>query len=221
MPFPSLQQKYIWVGKLRFSHWLMAVTVTGLLLTGWLQQHVVQYFQIALDYHYILAYGLTLALTLRIYLLFSSPASASNWRDFMPGKHRLQQAVAMLRFYVSFGRTPLPHWYAHSPLWAPIYLFIFLLLLIQVVSGFLISAGHHTIYINLYSLHQSTSSTIAVISLLHVISVFLHDLKAGTSDVSAMIHGYRTFKIEKPDISTTVQTVSLNKLKQDGSNERT
>jgi len=192
----------------------MAIAVVGLLVTGWLQQHVIQYFQIALDYHYIFAYALTLALGLRLYLLVSTPASAANWRDLVPNRHRMKQAMAMLRFYVSFGRTPLPHWYAHSPLWAPIYLFIFLLLLIQILSGFLIGAGHHTLFINLYTLHQNVSTSIAIFILLHITSVFLHDLKAGTSDISAMIHGYRIFKIEKPDITTTVQTVSLDKLKQ-------
>ena len=190
------------------------IAVIGLLVTGWLLQHVVQYFQIALDYHYILAYALTLALGLRLYLLVSSPASAANWRDLIPNRHRTKQSIAMLRFYVSFGRTPLPHWYAHSPLWAPVYLFIFLLLLIQILSGFLIGAGHHTLYINLYTLHHNTATTIAVFTLFHIVSIFLHDLKAGNSDVSAMIHGYRTFKIEKPDITTTVHTVSLDKFKQ-------
>ncbi len=211
---PNLQQRFIWAGKLRFSHWLTAIAVVGLLLTGWLQQHVVLYFQIALDYHYILAYALTLALGIRLYLLFSSPASAANWRDLLLNRQRLKQAIAMLRFYVSFGRTPLPHWYAHSPLWAPIYLFIFILLLLQIISGFLIGAGHHTLFINLYTLHNKTATAIAIFTLFHVISVFLHDLKAGTCDVSAMIHGYRTFNIEKPDISSVVHTVSLDKLKQ-------
>lgn len=191
----------------------MAIAVIGLLVTGWLQQHVVQYFQIALDYHYILAYALTLTLGLRLYLLVSTPASAANWRDLVPNRNRMKQAMAMLRFYVSFGRTPLPHWYAHSPLWAPVYLFIFILLLIQILSGFLIGAGHHTLIINLYMLHHNVSTGIAIFTLLHIISVFLHDLKAGTSDVSAMIHGYRIFKIEKPNITTVVQTVSLDKLK--------
>ena len=197
----------------------MTISVTGLLITGWLQQHVLQYFQVALDYHYILAYALTLAVALRLYLLFSSPASASNWRDLIPDRHRLKQAFAMARFYISFGRTPLSHWYAHSPLWAPVYLFLFVLLLIQIVSGFLIAAGHHTLLVNLYTVHQANSTVIAVIILLHIVSVFLHDLKAGSSDVSAMIHGYRLFRIEKPDITTTVQTVSMDQLKPTNSDQ--
>jgi Ni,Fe-hydrogenase I cytochrome b subunit len=212
--FQNLQRKYIWPGRLRLGHWLIAIAVFGLLLTGWLLQNVLQYFQIALDYHYILAYALSIALGLRLFLLVSSPASAAGWNDLLPNRHSLHKALAMLRFYFSFGRTPLPHWYAHSPLWAPFYLLLFFLLLIQIVSGFLIGAGQHTLLINLYTLHNFTSTLIAVFTATHIISVFLHDLKAGTSDISGMIHGYRIFTIEKPELSGTIQTVSLDKLKQ-------
>ena len=213
MNFQNLQRKYIWPGRLRLGHWLMSIAVIGLLLTGWLLQNVLPYFQLALDYHYILAYVLSFALGLRLFLLVSSPASAAGWHDLVPNKDSLYKALAMLRFYVSFGRTPLPHWYAHSPLWAPIYLILFFLLLIQIVSGFLIGTGQHTLLINLYTLHNFTSTLIAVFTTAHIISVFLHDLKAGTSDISGMIHGYRIFTIEKPELPGHIQTVSLDKLK--------
>ena len=214
MNFQNLQRKYIWPGRLRLSHTLMSIAVIGLLLTGWLLQNVLPYFQIALDYHYILAYVLSFALGLRIFLLMSSPASATGWHDLVPNKDSLYKALAMLRFYVSFGRTPLPHWYAHSPLWAPIYLLLFFLLLIQIMSGFLIGAGQHTLLINLYTLHNFISTLILVFTATHIISVFLYDLKAGTSDISGMIHGYRIFIIEKPELPGTPQTVSLDKLNQ-------
>lgn len=214
MNFQTLQRKYIWPGHLRLGHWVMVIAVIGLLVTGWLLQNVAHYFQIALDYHYTLAYALTFALGLRLFLLASSPASAAGWYDLVPSRQSLHKALAMLRFYVSFGRTSLPHWYAHSPLWAPIYLLLFFLMLIQIVSGFLIGAGQHTLLINLYTLHNFTSALIAVFTAAHIISVFLHDLKAGTSDISGMIHGYRIFTIEKPELPGTMQTVSLDKLKQ-------
>lgn len=199
---------------LRFSHWVMAVAVIGLLVTGWLLQQVIQFFEIALDIHYILAYALAFALGLRIYLLLSSPGSASGWHDLMPDKHSLKKALAMLRFYVSFGRTPLPRWYAHSPLWAPLYLLLFFLLLLQIISGFLIGSGQHSLPVNLHGLHELNSSIIALFTATHIISVFLHDLKSGSSDISGMIHGYRIFNIEKPEFPGTIQTVSLDKLKQ-------
>jgi Ni/Fe-hydrogenase 1 B-type cytochrome subunit len=212
--FQTLQRKYIWPGHLRLVHWIMALTVIGLIITGWLQQHVIQYFQISLDYHYILAYALTFALGLRLVLLISSPDSATGWHDLVPDRHSLKKTLTMLRFYVSFGRTPLPRWYAHSPLWAPLYLLVFFLLLIQIISGFLIGAGQHTLLVNLYTLHNFNSTFIAVFTAAHIISVFLHDLKAGSSDISGMIHGYRIFNIEKPELPETTHKVSLDKLKQ-------
>lgn len=214
MNFPTLQQKYIWSGLLRLSHWIMALAVIGLLITGWLQQHVIQYLQIALDYHYILAYALTFALGLRLVLLVSASGSAASWHDLVPDRDSLKKALAMLRFYVSFGRTPLPRWYAHSPLWAPLYLLLFFLLLLQIISGFLIGSGQHTLLVNLHRLHDLNSSIIAVFTVAHIISVFMHDLKAGSSDISGMIHGYRIFNIEKPELPATIHTVSLDKLKQ-------
>jgi len=178
----------------------MALAIIGLLITGWLQQHVIQYFQIALDYHYIVAYALTFALGLRLVLLVSASGSATSWHDLVPDRDSFKKSLAMLRFYVSFGRTRLPRWYAHSPL--------------QIISGILIGSGQHTLLVNLHRLHDLNSSIIAVFSVTHIISVFLHDLKAGSSDISGMIHGYRIFNIEKPESPATIHTVSLDKLKQ-------
>jgi len=211
---PTLQRKYIWPGALRLGHWIMAIASIGLLLTGWLQQHVIQFFEIALDYHYILAYTLCFAMGLRLYLLVSSRPSAASWHDLVPDKQQLKNALTMLRFYVSFGRTPLPTWYAHNPLWAPIYLVLFFVLLLQIITGFLIGAGQHTLVVNLYSLHKLNTTIIAIFTTTHIISVFLHDLKSGSSDISGIIHGYRIFCIEKPEISPTIHTVSLDKQKQ-------
>ena len=193
----------------------MVIAVIGLLGSGWLLQNVRQYFQITLDYHYILAYVLSFVLGLRLYLLTSSPASAASWHDLVPTRLGFEKALAMLRFYVSFGRTPLPRWYAHSPLWAPIYLLLFFILLLQIITGFLLGAGQYTLLVNLSTLHNVTSIIIASFTAVHIISVFLHDLKAVSSDISGMIHGYRIFTIEKPELPPTIQTLSIDKLKQD------
>ncbi len=214
MNLQSLQRKYIWPGPLRLGHWIMVIAVTGLLASGWLMQNVAHIFQAALDYHYIFAYALCFALGLRLYLLVSSSPSAASWHDLIPRAQDLKKALAMLRFYVSLGRTPLPHWYAHSPLWAPIYLLLLFILLLQIITGFLIAAGHHDLLVNLYSLHDSGATFIAFFTITHIVAVFLHDLKAGSSDISGMIHGYRIFALEKPELPPTAHTVSLDRLKQ-------
>jgi Ni/Fe-hydrogenase 1 B-type cytochrome subunit len=209
-----LKRIYIWPTSLRLVHWIMAFAVCGLLITGWLQNHSATYFLIALDYHYLLAYLLLFALGMRLYILFSSPRSASGWQDLLPSRNMLPNIGAVLRFYVSFGRTPLPNWYAHNPFWAPIYLMLFFLLLLQAISGFLISAGHHTLIVNLYVLHNQIASVVGWFVLLHVLSVVALDLKGGLSDISAMIHGYRIFQIEKPKPDQIVHSVPLESFKQ-------
>lgn len=192
----------------------MVIAVIGLLVTGWLLQNVAHYFQVALDYHYLLAYALCVGLAIRLYLLLGSSPSAASWHDLVPDRQNLVKVIAILRFYVSLGRTPLPHWYAHNPFWAPIYLLVFLILLLQIITGFLIASGQHTLLINLYTLHNVNTTILAAFTILHIISVFVHDLKSGSSDISAMIHGYRIFTLEKPELPPTIQTVSLDKLKQ-------
>ncbi len=218
MNFQSLQRKYIWPGPLRLGHWIMAITVTGLLASGWLMQNVAHIFQAALDFHYIFAYVLCFALGLRLYLLIGASPSAASWHDLVPRTQDLNKALAMLRFYVSLGRTPLPHWYAHSPLWAPIYLLLLFILLLQILTGFLIGTEHHVILVNLYSLHHIGATFIAFFTITHIVTVFLHDLEAGSSDISGMIHGYRIFTLEKPELPPTSHSVSLDKLKQDKPN---
>lgn len=209
-----LKRTLIWPASLRLSHWLMAFAVCGLLLTGWVLSHIAAYYQVALDYHFLLGYLLVFALVIRLYPLFASPRSAAGWRDLVPGRSTLPAMGAMLRFYVSFGRTPLPHWYAHNPLWAPLYLLLFVLLFLLAVSGFLMGAGHHTLLINLYGLHEHVAGFVGWFTLLHILTVVAQDLKGGLSDISAMIHGYRTFRIEKPEPEPGVHTVSLDSLRR-------
>lgn len=208
-----LKRTFIWPASLRLAHWLMALAVCGLLLTGWVLSHIAAYFQIALDYHYLLAYLLVFALVMRLYPLFTRPRSAAGWRDLLPGRNTFPAMAAMLRFYVSFGRTPLPGWYAHNPLWAPLYLLLFAVLALLALSGFLMGAGHHTVLVNLYRLHEVLASFVGWFIVLHVLTVVAQDLKGGLSDISAMIHGYRIFLIEKPQPDPNIHTVSLDSLK--------
>ncbi|MCG6887687.1 MAG: cytochrome b/b6 domain-containing protein [Proteobacteria bacterium] len=209
-----LKRTLIWTKSLRLAHWVMTFSVCGLLITGWFQTHVVSFFQLALDYHYILAYLLLFSLGIRLYSLFANPRSAAGWHDLLPSRSSLPGIGAMLRFYVSFGRTPLPQWYAHNPLWAPLYLLLFFLLLLQVISGFLIGAGHHTLIVNLYTLHDNVATLVGWFIFLHVLTVVAQELKGGLSDISAMIHGYRIFIIEKPEPDQAARKVSLDSIKQ-------
>ena len=132
-PPAPLQRTYVWPAPLRLSHWLMAASSSGLWLSGWLLQHVPALHLESRDAHLFLAWLLMPALALRLVLLFTGRGSAAGWRDLLPT--RWQGVRDTLRFYVTLGQLPLPRWYAHNPLWAPLYLLLFLVLLGQIGSG--------------------------------------------------------------------------------------
>lgn len=205
-----LQRTYVWSAPLRLSHWLLAVSLTGLWLSGWLMQHAPGLHLASRDAHLMLAWLLIPALALRLVLLFTGKGSAAGWRDLLP---RWQGLRDTLRFYVTLGQLPLPRWYAHNPLWAPLYLLLFLVLLAQIGSGILLwqdrfPGGHDPM-----TLHAPLATAIGGFLILHVLAVLVHDWRSGNSDVSAMLHGYRIFRIEKPAIPGE-QVISLAGLRR-------
>ena len=107
-------------------------------------------------------------------------------------------------------------WYAHNPLWAPVYLLVLIILVVQTLTGLLMET--HTVMWGFYlpSVHDVWSTVILVFACLHVIAVVLHDAKGTAADVSAMINGHRIFIVENTDTMPTqnVQTISLDQIRK-------
>jgi len=68
--------------------------------------------------------------------------------------------------------------------------------------------------VNLYTLHDNVATLVGWFIFLHVLTVVAQELKGGLSDISAMIHGYRIFIIEKPEPDQAARKVSLDSIKQ-------
>jgi len=103
----------VWSSWLRLSHWVIAGGVIFQIVSAWALAH---------DAGQIIS----MALFLRVILLFF-PGS-SNWRAFIPERSQVQAMVQMIKFYLSLARFPLPSWYAHNPLWLPVYPVFYLVL---------------------------------------------------------------------------------------------
>lgn len=196
MPTGDIKRVAVWSAPLRAAHWLMAAATIALLLTGWLMGRVSDLYAAARDYHFVAGYVLIVALALRIWLLCLA-TGADGWRDLLPAAGYARGAIAMLRFYLSPGRSSLPRWYAHNPLWAPVYLAWILLLAAQAALGLAIQAGLAETLL-LEDLHRLGAKAIAAIAAAHVVAVALQDWRGEGSDVSAMISGYRIFPIRQP-----------------------
>lgn len=191
-----IQRRRIWSGWLRLAHWGMAFAVLVLLATGWLMTYTHGVNDAALDCHYISGAILAMSLLLRLGLLLFDKTTG-QWRALIPQPSQLKAMGEMLRFYLSFAKMPLPKWYAHNPLWAPVYALSFMLLGLLVLSGYLMDEQPFFAGFYLPDAHNFAASVIGFFVILHIISVFLHDLKGTGSDISAMISGYRIFVIPK------------------------
>lgn len=210
----GIQRIPVWSRALRIAHWLMAAAVLMLIVTGWRMSGDPLLSYSLLEDHYLAAAFLIPAMLLRLYLLFFGKGS-DHISDCEPDMNRLRGAAAVLKYYFSLGRSPLPNWYAHNPLWGPIYLMLFLFLLFQIISGAFQQSHPLVGRINLHDVHIIGAYVITGFAMLHILAVFLHDLGGNGSDISAMVNGHRIFILGKqPTVRqpSDVQRVSLDEL---------
>ncbi|MGD8589225.1 MAG: cytochrome b/b6 domain-containing protein [Chromatiales bacterium] len=206
MQTETINRVHVWSRWLRLAHWSLTVSIFGLLASGWLLDKDPVLFASAQDYHFIFAALMLPALLLRLYLLFAGKGT-DHLHDCELDRLKMAQAWAVIRFYLTLGRAPLPKWYAHNPLWGPVYLLLFLFLTLSAISGLALSkelvnfAG-----ISMYDLHWLGYYVTITFVCLHLPAVFSHDLSGTGSDISAMINGYRIFLVGKPDHLTSFRS---------------
>jgi Ni/Fe-hydrogenase 1 B-type cytochrome subunit len=198
----DIKRARVWSAPLRFAHWTLAATTLALLSSGWLlsQPGANALHASARALHLTAGYLLCLALFVRLYLLFFGKGPA-HWRDFLPSGTTVHQ---MLLFYITAGRMPLPAYYAHNPLWGPLYLVLFAVLTLTAASGLALALGGpdaRAYYEGVpvvfgYTtpdLHAAALPLLAAFALLHLIAVFMHDWRGRGTEVSAMISGDKMF----------------------------
>ncbi|MES9940925.1 MAG: cytochrome b/b6 domain-containing protein [Candidatus Thiodiazotropha sp. 6PLUC2] len=207
----SVTRVLIWSHWLRVSHWLIAFPTLGLLATGFLLNNQLLSSTDLHEIHYILSAILLPGLLIRLFLLFFGKGT-EHISDCEPNLHRISQALQVVKFYLTLGKSPLPKWFSHNPLWGPIYLLFFFFLTLSVISGFtLLNELPSILGMSMTDLHQITYQIIAWYSLLHVIAVFTHDLGSSNADISGMINGHRIFEIKEAE-KQTAQTIDLDDL---------
>lgn len=192
----QIRRVAVWSGWVRLAHWSLAAATLVLLATGWLIDHAPTLAEDAAEVHYLGAGILVFALALRLFLgLFGN--GAERFVHLLPRRSELAAMRASLLFYLSIGKAPLPHWYAHNPMWKPFYLVWFLLLALSALSGWLMPDMPMLGRLYLPHLHAWLADVVFVVTLAHLFSVVLQDLKGRSADTSAMINGQRYFSIER------------------------
>ncbi len=211
----TIQRVPVWSTGLRLAHWLIALSVLVLIATGWLMKLAPAMAGAAGESHNLAGFLLTAGLALRLFLLFAG-IGAAHWRALVPARGDLGKAGMMLRFYLSLGRTPLPRWYAHNPLWAPLYALLLLILVLETATGLLMDTWPVLAGFYLPSVHAFWTPVILAFSGMHILTVIAQDAKGTASDVSAMINGHRIFVVEPLDNPPRqdIQSIPLDQIRK-------
>ena len=186
------------------------------MITGWMVRNTPSQVDVAADIHGYAASVLMFALVMRMVIGFAGSQN-DTFSALLPRQKELNGMKEMLLFYISLGRAQLPKWYAHNPLWKSIYLIIYLLLILMVISGAVMPDRDILFGWYLPALHRDLAGVIFWLMLLHLISVVMHDYRGNTTDTSSIINGYRHFHIEKKlPVETPTQTTTSIRLDEIG-----
>lgn len=205
----EFHQQQVWPLAIRVIHWVLALTLTALIVTGWMMGSGMVlnpdlHDTLRNSVHIPSGQVMTAALAGRLLLLAVVPG-VSGWRSLMPTSANRAARGEMFRFYLSFGRREIPGFYAHDPLWALIYPLLFLALAVAAFTGFGLSSQgfRHLIGLSLDGAlhwHGSIAVLLVWITGLHVASVLLREIRGKGYEVSSMFHGYRLFARDRGGI---------------------
>lgn len=193
-----IQAVRVWPGWLRLIHGLMALCVLFLLFSAWALQVDETRQALWRDWHLIVGQFLMLVLGARAMLWFSP--GVGHWRSLVDLRGQWPAMRQTLLCYLSLGRLPLPNWYAHNPLWKPLYALFWLVLGLMVVTGMLHDQYRLWPGFSPASVHEVLAGIVTGFVAAHLLTAVLHDGKSEGGLISAMINGVRYFHIpaEKP-----------------------
>jgi Ni/Fe-hydrogenase 1 B-type cytochrome subunit len=137
---------YVWGAPLRFSHWLSAVTLLVLFVTGlfisfpmWVtsgeasSHFLMGRFRFV---HYTAAAFLVFGGIIRVYWMFAGN-QFERWSALFPfTRQNVRHMVAMLKSYVTLDADLQPHFVGRNPLAQVAYTTIYVLTTIMIVTGF-------------------------------------------------------------------------------------
>jgi len=140
----GLERVYVWDAVVRATHWIIAVAILLLAVTGIYigrpfyipsgaadEQFVMGTMKVV---HFYTAIVFTLAVLTRVAWMFVG-SNYARWHQFVPAtKRRRGDVLRMLKFYTFLSRQP-PLNVGHNPLAGLIYLVVFVLYFVMIATG--------------------------------------------------------------------------------------
>lgn len=209
-----VKRAYVWEAPMRTAHWVNAAAISFLGFTGlyignpFLQAPPGEVFYMATMrfIHFVAAYFLTVFWLVRLYWSFTGN-EYSRLRVFFPfARKEGRRAMAEnLKFYLFVSKHP-PVAVGHTPLGAISYLIVFLLLFVEIITGFaLYSHSHHGFFwvfiggwlLSVISspmvrfVHHSITWVMILFVIIHIYLAWLNDIVEKNYVVSSIFSGYK------------------------------
>ena len=210
----NLEPVYVWDVIVRICHWTVVFTMVLLVFTG------IDIARPFLDQgsgksafthgwvrivHFYAAMAFSLAVGARIIWMFSGPR-VSGWRTFFPASRRRQKGLVQTLLFYSALKSKPPDSIGHNPMAGLTYIFVFLMYILMVLSGFaLYSVSSYTSYMHGWSfllpifhgpqgarwVHHVTMWLLLCFVIQHVFSAVLTSLAEKNGCVDSMFSGYK------------------------------
>lgn len=215
-----LQIRYVWEWPVRITHWVNAICIVVLSVTGFYIGDPVVTANSTSQYimgwnravHFVFGYLFTLSLLTRILWSFLGNRFAS-WREFFPWASRKGwQNIRGTFNYYTFLKPEPPHAVGHNALAAVAYSFVFTLFIVQVVTGFTLygqyapGSGWDKLFHPLLTafgaqwlrlVHHAIMWLLIGFAIHHVYSGWLMDVKEKAGTMGSIFSGYKF--IERKD----------------------
>lgn len=217
-PLPrEYKRVYVWEQPVRWFHWINALCVVVLGVTGYLIAHPLAvmnageassgyWFGINRFIHFAAGYVFVANFVFRLYWAVVGNKFAS-WRNFLPlTRKQLRQVWAVVRVDVLQSTDKPVHTLGHNSLAYFTYLGTGLLTAFQVASGFALYAPMSGSWFphlfdwmvpifgseqNLRIFHYAALWAFAIFTLIHIYLVFYHDYVEGHGVLSSIVGGWK------------------------------
>ena len=208
---------YVWELPVRLFHWINALSILALAVTGYLIAHPPAFMSqqdASMGYwfakvrftHFVAAYIFLFVMIMRLYWAFVGNKFA-RWNNFIPYKPaQFKEMLDVLKIEIlAFSKKPL-HTLGHNVIAYISYAVMFFLGLFQIVSGFAIYAQMSSAWLpqqftwviplfgnelTLLNLHYAVMWLFALFTVVHIYLVFFTDYIDGHGDASSIIGGWK------------------------------
>ena len=223
----EFKRVFVWEAPVRLFHWINVLAILTLMTTGILignppafmsgVEATNQYwFGITRFIHFATAYVFTLNMIYRIIWSFLGNKYAS-WKQFFPYQRKEWKYIRHVVWdHVLLQNTKVydyrRNFVGHNPVAAISYSIVFILMILQVLTGFALFADNSTWFFpkmfgwvisffggdfNVRFIHHLTMWGFAIFIVIHVYLAMWHDWLEGRGEISSMFGGYKFVRKER------------------------